>query len=100
MRQDISVKTYWVNEAVNEPLPGSPLVDWTFSAIFPAGATARALAEDGPADVEVEVELLVVVITDDTASTELEVRLLMVDGETILLVIVEVEDEDWFWAGD
>lgn len=83
-----------------EPLPGSPLVDSSSSAIFPAGFTDRALAEDEAADVELEVELLVVVITDDVASMEIEVRLFMVVEGTVLLVIVEVEDQDWFWAGD
>jgi hypothetical protein len=83
-----------------EPIPGNPLVEPTFSAIFPAGFTDRALAEEEAADVELEVELLVVVVMDDAVSMELEVSLLMVVERTVLLVIVEVEDQDWFWAGD
>lgn len=89
-----------MNEAVNEPLPGSPLVESTFSAIFPAGFTTGTLAEDEAANVELEVELLVVVIMDDAASMELEVRLLMLAEGTVLLALIEVEDEDWFWARD
>lgn len=83
-----------------KPIPGFPLGASTFSAIFTASFTDRALAEDEAADVELESELLVVVVTNDAVSMELEVRLLMVVERTVLLVIVEVEDQDWFWAGD
>lgn len=83
-----------MNEAVNEPLPGSPFVESTFSAIFPAALIDKA------AVVELEAELLFVVIMDDAASMEPEVGLFMGDGKTVLLVIIEVEDQDWFWAGD